>query len=68
MLKTLLSNVCINDCLYCPLRNSNDIRRCTLDPEDVAKFFIDYLYNRKVIGLFLSSAVVRDPDYTMDRI
>ena len=68
MLKTLLSNVCVNDCRYCPLRSGQDHRRCTLAPEELARVFMDYARSRKVMGLFLSSGVMRDPDYTMDRM
>jgi predicted DNA-binding helix-hairpin-helix protein len=68
LLKTLLSNSCVNDCKYCPLRAERDVRRCTLHPDEVAKVFMDYLIRKKVFGLFLSSAVIRDADYTMDKI
>ncbi len=68
MLKTLVSNACTNDCRYCPLRNDRDIRRCTLGPDEIADVFMDYVRRGKVIGLFLTSGVMRNPDYTMDRI
>ncbi len=68
LLKTLLSNVCTNDCKYCPLREQADIPRCTLTPEETAKVFWDYLSRRKVFGLFLSSAVLASPDNTMDKL
>ncbi len=68
ILKTLLSSSCINDCRYCPLRNDRDIPRCTLAPQEIADVFMEYVRRRKVFGLFLSSAVFRDPDYTMDRM
>lgn len=68
LLKTLLSNACVNDCKYCPLRAKTDVRRCTLQPEEVARVFLEYLRQRRVSGLFLSSAVMRSPDYTMERI
>ena len=68
LLKTLLSNACKNDCKYCPLRSETDVRRCTLQPEEVANVFMEYLRRKKVFGLFLSSGVINNPDYTMDRI
>jgi predicted DNA-binding helix-hairpin-helix protein len=68
LLKTLLSNACANDCLYCPLRAESNVRRCTLRPEEVASAFMEYLRRKKVFGLFLSSAVIHDADYTMDKI
>ena len=68
MLKTLLSNCCSNDCKYCPLRNDTNINRCSLNPEETAKVFMDYYRHRKVFGMFLSSGVINNPDYTMDKI
>jgi predicted DNA-binding helix-hairpin-helix protein len=68
LFKTLISNVCTNDCKYCPLRQERDIRRCTLNPEETARVFLDYYSRRKVFGLFLSSGVVGSADATMDRL
>ncbi len=68
LLKTLLSNACSNDCKYCPLRSDTNIRRCTLSPEETANIFMEYVRQRQVFGLFLSSGVINNPDYTMDRI
>lgn len=68
LLKTLLSNACANDCGYCPLRSGTDVRRCTLEPEEVTKAFLDYHRRKKAFGLFLSSGVIGTPDHTMDRI
>ncbi|RJQ23125.1 MAG: radical SAM protein [Nitrospiraceae bacterium] len=68
LLKTLLSNACANDCKYCPLRSETDVRRCTLQPEETARVFMEYARRKEVFGLFLSSAVIGHPDYTMDRI
>jgi predicted DNA-binding helix-hairpin-helix protein len=68
LLKTLISNVCTNDCKYCPLREQMDVRRCTLKPEETAKVFLDYYNQRKVFGLFLSSGVIGSADATMDRL
>lgn len=68
MLKTLMSNVCANDCKYCPLRECNDTRRTSLQPEEMARFFIDFQTNRHLVGLFLSSGVIFDADTTMDRL
>ena len=42
LLKTLLSNACSNDCKYCPLRSETNVRRCTLQPEEVARVFMEY--------------------------
>ena len=68
LFKTLISNVCKNDCKYCPLREDMDIRRCSLLPEETAKVFLDYYRQRKVFGLFLSSGVLGSADATMDRL
>jgi predicted DNA-binding helix-hairpin-helix protein len=68
LLKTLLSNACSNDCKYCPLRSESDARRCSLRPEEVAATFMEYYRRKKAFGLFLSSAVIGSPDYTMDKI
>jgi predicted DNA-binding helix-hairpin-helix protein len=68
LLKTLLSNACANDCKYCPLRSNTNVQRCTLKPEEVARVFMEYHRRKKVFGLFLSSAVINSPDYTMERI
>jgi predicted DNA-binding helix-hairpin-helix protein len=68
LFKTLVSNVCTSDCKYCPLREEEDIRRCSLRPEETANVFVDYHRQRKVSGLFLSSGVLGSPDATMDRL
>ncbi|MCP4379763.1 MAG: radical SAM protein, partial [bacterium] len=68
MLKTLMSNVCSNDCRYCPFRNDQDPRRVTLSPEEVARCFMGYVRRKKIMGLFLSSGVIGTPDNTMARM
>ena len=68
LFKTLASNVCTNDCRYCPLREQMDVRRVSLAPEETAKVFLDYYNQRKVFGLFISSGVLGSPDATMDRL
>lgn len=68
LFKTLLSNVCSNDCKYCPLREDVDIRRCSLGLDETASVFLDYYHQGKVSGLFLSSGVLGSPDATMDRL
>ena len=68
LFKTLISNVCANDCKYCPLRTDMDIRRCSLRAQETAQVFLDYYRQRKVFGLFLSSGVLGSADATMDRL
>ncbi len=68
LFKSLISHVCTNDCKYCPLREQQDVRRCSLSPDETANVFLDYYRQRKVFGLFLSSGVIGSPDATMDRL
>lgn len=68
LLKTLLSNYCVNDCGYCPLRAGRDVERCTLDPEKLVRLFLEYYRSGQAMGLFLSSGVIGTPDNTMQRI
>jgi len=68
LFKTLISNVCSNDCKYCPLREQMDVRRCSLGPAETAKIFLDYYERKKVYGLFLSSGVLGSADATMERL
>lgn len=68
LFKTLLSNVCSNDCKYCPLRQDMDNQRCSLGADETARVFLDYYHQRKVFGLFLSSGVLGSPDTTMDKL
>jgi predicted DNA-binding helix-hairpin-helix protein len=68
LFKTMISNVCSNDCKYCPLRNDQDVRRCTLSEEETVNTFLDYFNRNKVFGLFLTSGVLGSPDSTMERL
>jgi predicted DNA-binding helix-hairpin-helix protein len=68
LFKTLISNVCTNDCRYCPLRTNRDPRRCTLEPEETVRAFLQYLRAGKVFGIFLSSGVIGTPDRTMEHL
>lgn len=68
LLKTLLSNACASDCKYCPLRSETNVRRCTLKPEEIAGIFMEYLRKKRAFGLFLSSAIINNADYTMEKI
>jgi predicted DNA-binding helix-hairpin-helix protein len=66
ILKTLLGNRCVNDCAYCPLRCGCDFKSVALTPGEIASFFYELAAKRPLIGLFLSSAVLRDGDTTME--
>lgn len=68
LLKTLLSNACINDCSYCPFNSSANATRCTLDSEALAEIFMQLLVTKRVSGLFLSSGVFSSPDTTMAKM
>jgi predicted DNA-binding helix-hairpin-helix protein len=68
LLKTLLSNACVNDCGYCPLRADTNAQRCTLEPEQVARMFLHYYRSKRVFGLFVSSGVCGSPDSSMQRL
>lgn len=68
LLKILLTNFCIYDCAYCVTRKSNDIKRAAFTVEEVVNLTIN-LYRRNYIeGLFLSSGIFKNPDYTMERL
>lgn len=66
LLKILLTNRCIYDCAYCANRRGNDIPRVMLTPAEVAELTIGFYRRNYIEGLFLSSGVVRTPDYTME--
>jgi len=65
MLKSLISNVCSNDCGYCPYRSALDVPRCSLTPDQMASLFLEYVRVKNVFGLFLTSGVVGSPDASM---
>jgi len=68
LLKVLLSNACAYDCNYCVNRKSNDIRRATFEPHELAELMIQFYRRNYIEGLFLSSAVIRNPDYTCEQM
>jgi putative DNA modification/repair radical SAM protein len=68
LLKLLLTNWCVYDCLYCVNRVSSDVRRARFAIDEVVNLTLDF-YRRNVIeGLFLSSGIIRTPDYTMEQV
>lgn len=68
LLKVLLTNWCIYDCLYCINRESSNVERARFRVEEIVALTLDF-YRRNVIeGLFLSSGIVRSPDYTMEQV
>ncbi len=66
LLKILMTNFCINNCKYCINRRQNDIPRAILTPKEIADITIEFYKKNYIDGLFLSSGIYRDPDYTMD--
>lgn len=68
LLKIMLTNYCIYDCAYCINRISNDIPRATLSVTELVELTIGFYRRNYIEGLFLSSGVVRNPDYTMERL
>lgn len=66
--KTLLSNCCVNDCRYCPLRGDADAERCSLSPDEVVRLFLRHNERQWLLGLFLSSGVCGTPDHTMEKL
>ena len=68
LLKILMSNDCYYDCAYCNNRRSNPIPRATAEPDEICELVIDFYKRNYIEGLFLSSAVVKTPDYTMERL
>jgi len=66
LLKILFTNACIYDCKYCINRSSNDIRRASFTPDELCELTIQFYRRNYIEGLFLSSAVIRSPDYTME--
>ena len=68
LLKILLTNFCIYDCLYCVNRASSNVRRARFTPEEVIRLTLDFYKRNYIEGLFLSSGIIRDPDYTMEQV
>lgn len=68
LLKIMLTNYCIYDCAYCINRRSNDIRRATFTVQELVDLTIEFYRRNYIEGLFLSSGVINNPDYTMERM
>lgn len=68
LLKIMLTNNCMYDCAYCINRRSNDLPRATLSVSELVDLTIEFYRRNYIEGLFLSSGVVRSPDYTMERL
>ena len=68
LLKVMLTNYCMYDCAYCINRRTNDIKRATLSVSELEEIVMEFYRRNYIEGLFLSSGVVRNPDYTMERL
>lgn len=68
LLKILMTNYCIYDCAYCVNRSSNDLPRAAFTPDEIVDITINFYKRNYIEGLFLSSAVYKSPDYTMEMI
>lgn len=68
LLKVLMTNYCVYDCKYCINRRSNDTRRTAFTPWELAELTVQFYRRNYIEGLFLSSGVLRDPDYTTLRM
>jgi putative DNA modification/repair radical SAM protein len=68
LLKIMLTNHCIYDCGYCGNRRSNDIPRTTFSVSEVVELTMEFYRRNYIEGLFLSSGIVRNADYTMERM
>ncbi len=68
LLKILLTNHCIYDCIYCVSRKSNDIKRAAFTVEEVVDLTISFYRRNYIEGLFLSSGIFKDADTTMERL
>ncbi|MCL2399097.1 MAG: putative DNA modification/repair radical SAM protein [Defluviitaleaceae bacterium] len=66
LLKLLMTNVCIYDCAYCVNRRSNDVPRASFSPKEIAELTMDFYRRNYIEGLFLSSGIVKSPDYTTE--
>lgn len=68
LLRLLLANFCVYDCQYCVNRRSSDIPRARFSVDEVVRLTLDFYTRNYIEGLFLSSGIVRSPDYTMEQL
>ena len=68
LLKILLTNYCIYDCSYCINRRSSGVRRARFTPAEVVDLTLEFYRRNYIEGLFLSSGIIRGPDYTMEQL
>lgn len=68
LMKMLLTNHCMYNCAYCINRSDNDFPRTRLTPEEAARITMEFYRRNYIEGLFLSSAIEKSPDHTMERM
>ena len=68
LLKVLMTNYCIYDCKYCINRKSNDVPRARFTPDELAELTINFYKRNYIEGLFLSSGIINNPDYTCEQM
>ena len=68
LLKILMTNLCIFDCKYCINRRSNDVKRAIFTPIEICEITMNFYKRNYIEGLFLSSGIIRNPDYTMNKL
>lgn len=68
LLKILLTNFCVYDCVYCVNRSSSNVERARFSVDEVVRLTLDFYKRNYIEGLFLSSGIIRSPDYTMEEL
>ena len=68
LLKILLTNFCVYDCLYCVNRVTSNVPRARFSVDEVVRLTLDFYRRNCIEGLFLSSGIIRSPDYTMEQV
>ena len=68
LLKILFTNECIYDCKYCVNRSSNDVIRTSFTPDEICTLTMEFYRRNYIEGLFLSSGILKNPNYTMELI
>ena len=68
LLKILLTNYCLFDCAYCVNRRSSNVRRAKFSVDEVVTLTVEFYKRNYIEGLFLSSGIIRSPDYTMEQM
>ncbi len=66
LLKVLLTNYCIYNCVYCVNRATNDVPRAQFTPDEIVNLTVEFYRRNYIEGLFLSSAIIKSQDYTME--